>query len=132
MSGKGTNLAITAIMWTFWAAIIVLLSLLIVIIGKLVSIPPCTVIGQNACAVDGWTISGISANILAVGGTIITVLAALAVTAWWVKLDNRIAIQVEERVKNNMEMLRQKQEKELQVYTAQILEEQKKSINDTL
>ena len=77
-----------------------------VIIVKLTFWPSCTIIGPvpqnrlpNVICVDGWSIAGLAAAILGVAGTLLTLIGALAVAAWWTGLETRVSKQVETQVK---------------------------------
>jgi len=64
-----------------------------VIVTTLIFWPPCTQMGHN-CVVDGWSIAGLAATVLAVAATVLAVLGAVAVAAWWISLNDRVTDQV--------------------------------------
>ena len=89
----------------YYLAIGCLVLLVGVIIVKLSFWPSCTITGpvpQNGLpsvvCVDGWSIAGLAATILGVSATILTLIGALAVAAWWTGLENRVDTRVTEQV----------------------------------
>ncbi len=64
-----------------------------VIVLKLIFWPPCTQTG-NTCVVDPWSVAGLAGTILAAAATVLAVLGAVAVAAWWTSLNERVNDQV--------------------------------------
>src|SRR6266566_9157542 len=64
-----------------------------VIVVKLIFWPPCTQIG-NTCAIDPWSTAGLAGTVLAVSATVLAILGAVAVAAWWTSLNDRVNNQV--------------------------------------
>ncbi len=87
-----------------------------VIIVKLVFWPPCTQVG-NACVVDGWSVAGLAAMMLAVAATVLAILGAVAVAAWWTSLN--------ERVNDQVTQLYEAQKKEVNTQVDLLLKDQK-------
>lgn len=92
--------------YAFVIAIIVLLVSLGTITVMMVVRPPCTIAG-TVCA-DGWSVAGLAAVILGVGGTMLTVISGLAVAAWWVGLDKKVETQVKDQVADTLDTLLEK------------------------
>jgi hypothetical protein len=78
-----------------------------VIVVKMTFWPVC--VGSTAC--DGWSVAGLAATVLGVGATILTLLGAFTVAAWWLGLDKRVRDQVSSLYET------QKAEVERQVHT---------------
>jgi hypothetical protein len=89
--------------YAFLFAIMVLLASLVAITVIMIFRPPCTMTG-TVCA-DGWSVAGLAAVILGVGGTMLTVISGLAVAAWWVGLDTKVEKKVEEKVADTIKNL---------------------------
>jgi hypothetical protein len=102
----GTYMKLKGGVWIiYYFAVACLILFTTVVIVKLTFWPACTVtdtsvvISQNKVnivpvCVDGWSIAGIAATVLGVGGAILTLIGALAVAAWWIELHNRVEAQV--------------------------------------
>src|SRR5258708_2357022 len=105
---------------TYYVAICVFLLCLVVIVVKMTFWPVC--VGITAC--DGWTVAGLAATILGVGATILTLLGAFTVAAWWLGLDKRVRNQVSALYET------QKAEVERQVHT--LLVEQQDRANEQI
>ncbi len=62
--------------------------------------PPCTPTGtkDTTCIVDGWSVAGLAATITGLAGTVLALLGAFAVAAWWTNLDARVEQHVNEKV----------------------------------
>ena len=129
-SSKLTDLGITTLIWILCAAPVVLLGLLIAIIVKILILPICTTVGQSACSIDGWSLSGMASSVLGVGAALLTILVGLAAIAWLVKLDQRIDQRVDARVSERMEELRQKQEEALTAHFDAVFQERWKTFNE--
>jgi membrane protein implicated in regulation of membrane protease activity len=86
----------------YYAAIIMLILFVGVVIFKLIFGTPCTVVG-NYCVGDGWTIAGLAGTILGVSATVLGILGAFAVAAWWTGLEKRVSDQVNEIIKRQEE-----------------------------
>jgi hypothetical protein len=105
---------------TYYVAICVFLLCLVVIVVKMTFWPVC--VGSTAC--DGWTVAGLAATVLGVGATILTLLGAFTVAAWWLGLDKRVRNQVSALYET------QKAEVERQVHT--LLVEQQDRANEQI
>jgi len=88
--GVGAAVA-TAMYYLAIGAIVIFAGIIII---KLMFWPPCTTIAKN-CVTDGWAIAGLAATILGVSTTILALLGAFAVAAWWTGLDKRVRDQVD-------------------------------------
>jgi hypothetical protein len=79
-------------------AIVLLVVCAIIIVGKLLFIPPCIPTGSKnpACTyiVDGWSLAGLAATVMGVAATVLAVLGAIAVAAWWADLEKRVDAKV--------------------------------------
>ena len=87
------RIALTA----YWLAIGFLVACAGVIVFKLMFWPLCTPAATpgNACVVgDSWTIAGITAAILGVVATVLAILGAFGVAAWWTGLEERVSKQI--------------------------------------
>jgi hypothetical protein len=115
----------------YYLAIVALLALLGTIVLRLVFSPPCSTIGKNECIVDGWSVAGLAGTILAVAATLLAVLGAVAVAYWWLNLNEKVDIRVDEQVKNEIDQALQEQEKKLNEQTTRLLEEQKEKFEQT-
>ncbi len=89
----------------YYLAIGCLILLTLVVVSVLIAKPYCPItspVPQNGAptviCIDGWSIAGVAATILAVAGTILTLIGALAVAAWWTELDVKVNKRVENRV----------------------------------
>lgn len=93
-----------------WLAFLITIVVLLVSLGTITVMmvirPPCTTTG-TVCA-DGWSVAGLAAVILGVGGTILTVISGLAVAAWWVGLDTKVGNQVKDHVADTLDELLEK------------------------
>ena len=87
-----TRLVITA----YYFAVGLLVLFTGVIIFKLMFWPPCTPSGSNdtTCIVDGWSVAGLAGTVLGVSATVLALLGAFAVAAWWTALDKRVGEEV--------------------------------------
>ncbi len=88
----------------------------IIIIFKLLFIPPCVPTKTNACSyvIDGWTVSGLAATVLGVAATVLAILGALAVAAWWGNLEHRVGNKVDELYKKHLALLNEQLQKNQQ------------------
>src|SRR6266566_4409487 len=87
-----------------------------VIVVKLIFWPPCTKIGTT-CAIDPWSTAGLAGTVLAVAATVLAILGAVSVAAWWTSLNNTVT----ERVKK----LYRKQQKEVSNQMETLLKDQR-------
>ncbi len=97
-----------------------------VIVVKLVFWPPCTQIG-NACVIDPWSTAGLAGTVLAVAATVLAILGAVSVAAWWTSLNTTVT----ERVKK----LYKKQQREVNTQIDTLMKNQRDVSNariDTL
>ena len=65
----------------------------ITIVIKLIFWPPCTQAG-NVCVIDGWSVAGLAGTVLGVAATVLAILGAVAVAAWWTSLDKQVTKRV--------------------------------------
>jgi len=107
----------------FYVAIIFLVIFAGVIVVKLIFWPPCTQMG-NACVVDGWSVAGLAAMVLAVAATMLAILGAVAVAAWWTSLNARVNDQVRKHYTA--------QQKEVDARVDRLLAKQEKKVTDQL
>lgn len=128
--GLGTAIATTV----YYIAICIVVVFAGIIIVKLMFWPPCTVNGKQ-CVVDGWSIAGLAATILGVSTTVLTLLGAFAVAAWWTRLDRRVREQVdaslrneEQTINNRLNTFLTEQEKRIDA----ILSEQEMKVKETI
>jgi hypothetical protein len=63
------------------------------IVVKLLFWPPCTQTA-NTCVIEPWSVAGLAGTVLAVAATVLAVLGAVAVAAWWASLNDRVTDQV--------------------------------------
>ena len=77
----------------YYIAIVVLTLSALGIVWRLIIFPPCTQIG-NACVIEGWSVAGLAGTVLGVAATVLAILGAVAVAAWWTSLDKRVTKQV--------------------------------------
>lgn len=63
------------------------------VIWRLIIMPPCTQVG-SLCIIDSWSVAGLAGTVLAVAATVLAVLGAVAVAAWWSSLNERVSSQV--------------------------------------
>lgn len=68
------------------------------IVVKLVFWPPCTQIG-NTCVIDPWSTAGLAGTVLAVAATVLAILGAVSVAAWWTSLNNIVTKRVQKLYK---------------------------------
>lgn len=94
-----------------------------VIVLKLIFWPPCTQIGTT-CAVDPWSTAGLAGTMLAVSATVLAILGAVAVAAWWTSLNAIVTGRVKKLYKT--------QQNEVQKVVAAFLAEQKQEVSDQL
>ena len=106
----------------YWIAVILLVACTIIIIFKLVTWPPCSPLaaGSTVCAIDGGSIAGLASTVLGVAATVLALLGAFAVAAWWTELDKR--------VNNQVEILFDKKMKEMEQQVDERLKAQEKKM----
>jgi len=109
-------------------AIIALLVLLSIVIYKLIIAPPCSIVGQHECVIDGWTVAGLAATILGVGATLLAILGAVAVAAWWTNLNNQVDKRVEKRVSKRLDQLMKEQQILLREQTNLLFSKQEEAL----
>lgn len=95
----------------------------IVIVAKLIFWPPCTKTG-NTCAIDPWTTAGLAGTVLAVAATVLAVLGAVSVAAWWTSLNTRVTDQVNDLYEDH--------KKEIRKNLADFLSQQQQVVSDQL
>jgi hypothetical protein len=89
----GANLKTKFAIAFYYIAIGFLVACAAVIVVKLIFWPPCTQIG-NTCAIDPWSTAGLAGTVLAVAATLLAILGAVSVAAWWTSLNDRVNEQV--------------------------------------
>jgi hypothetical protein len=104
----------------YYIAIGLLVVCAAVIVVKLIFWPPCTQIG-NTCVIDPWSTAGLAGTVLAVAATVLAILGAVSVAAWWTSLNTTVT----ERVKK----LYKKQQREVTSQVDTLLAEQEKKVN---
>src|SRR2546421_7010220 len=82
----------------YFAAIAFLIACTVGIIASLLFWPPCTHI-DNACVIEPWSVAGLAGTVLAVAATVLAVLGAVAVAAWWLSLNNIVTGRVKKLYK---------------------------------
>lgn len=107
----------------YYLAISFLVACVIVIVVKLIFWPPCTQIG-NTCAIDPWSTAGLAGTVLAVSATVLAILGAVAVAAWWTSLNATVT----ERVRK----LYKKQQREVNTQVDTMLSDQREKVNDQI
>lgn len=113
----------------YYLALATLAILVIVIVIKLMFLPPCVPVSpKNDCAVDSWSIAGLAATILGVGAAILTLLGAFAVAYWWANLNQKVDQRVDEQVKKAIDQALQVQGEKISEQTALLLGEQEKKL----
>src|SRR5260370_39234596 len=89
------------------------------IVWRFIIFPPCTQIGNN-CVLQPWDISGFAGTVLGVSATMVGILGALAVAAWWSNLDKRVIEQVDKRYDSQEKILTQKMENRIETLQARL------------
>lgn len=115
----------------YYLAIVALLVLLGAIVLRFVFSPPCSTIGKNECIIDGWSVAGLAGTILAVAATLLAILGAVAVAAWWTSLNDIVDKRVEERVKASIGQALKEQEKKISEQTTHLLERQEEKFEQS-
>ncbi len=116
-------------MKTFFAIAIYIIAIVCIVVfaGVIVTTlmfwPPCTQLG-HACVVDGWSIAGLAATVLAVAATVLAVLGAVAVAAWWTSLNDRVNDQITK--------LYEAQKAEVNAQVDRLLQDQQRKVIDQL
>lgn len=100
----------------YYLAIITLLALLGVAVYKLVVEPPFSVIGQHECVIDDWSVAGLAATILGVGGTTLTLLGAFAIAHSWTTLHEKVDKRVDEQIKAAIDPALKEQEEKIRKF----------------
>src|SRR6266566_2672139 len=80
-------------LYCYYLSISLLTVCAIGIVVKLLFWPPCTQTG-NTCVIEPWSVAGLAGTVLAVAATVLAVLGAVAVAAWWASLDTKVNEQV--------------------------------------
>ena len=107
-------------LWLYYLAVVFLTICAGVIVVKLVVFPPCAPQG-NTCVVDPWSAAGLEGAVLGVSATVLAILGAVAVAAWWTVLN--------ERVKDQVDLLYEAQQKAVNTQVDFLLKEQQKKID---
>lgn len=116
----------------YYFAIVAMLGLLGITMYKLIITPPCSVIGMHECIIDGWSVAGLAATILGVGATLLAILGAVAVAAWWTSLDRRVDERVNEQVEARLNRLMDEQRQMLRDQTEKQFSEQEGRFTETI
>lgn len=116
----------------YYLAIIALLALLAVAMYKLITTPPCSKTTLNACVIDGWTVAGLAASILGVGATLLAIIGAVAVAAWWTNLNSIVDKRVNAQVEARLGILLEEQKKTLKEQTEQLVSVKEKELKDII
>src|SRR2546423_10440324 len=98
--GRRSSMRTRIALGVYYLAIIFLIVCAGVIIYKLMFWPPCTPPGpkDTTCIADGWPIAGLAATVPGLTETVLTLLGAFAVAAWWTNLNIRVEEQVNKKV----------------------------------
>jgi methyl-accepting chemotaxis protein len=107
----------------YYIAVGFLVACAAVIVLKLIFWPPCTQIG-NTCAIDPWSTAGLAGTVLAVSATLLAILGAVAVAAWWTSLNDRVNEQVTK--------LYESQKTEVDAQVDGVLTEQQQKVDERL
>jgi len=108
----------------YYLAIVALLVLLGTIVLRFVFSPPCSTIGKNECIIDGWSVAGLAGTVLAVAATLLAILGAVAVAAWWTGLNEKVDQRVDEQINTAIDLALKEQEKKISEQTTLLLEGQ--------
>src|SRR5437764_7492033 len=108
-------------MTCYYLSICFLVACSCVIVVKLMFWPPCTQTG-NTCVIEPWSVAGLAGTVLAVAATVLAILGAVAVAAWWTSLNATVT----ERIKK----LYKRQQSEVRKVVAEFLAEQKQEVHD--
>jgi hypothetical protein len=93
------------------------------IVIKLIFWPPCTQYG-NTCVIDPWSTAGLAGTVLAVAATVLAILGAVAVAAWWTSLNDRVNDQVKK--------LYETQKVEINTQVDTLLDDQRRKVDTQL
>ncbi len=123
----------------YYISIVVLTLSALGIVWRLIIFPPCTQIG-NACVIEGWDVAGLAGTVLGVAATVLAILGAVAVAAWWTSLNDRVTDQVKklydtqkEEINKNVDDLLKDQQKKIEKDVQQSqtrVDSFKESLND--
>jgi len=81
-------------LYCYYVSISLLTVCAIGIVVKLLFWPPCTQTSNSTCVIEPWSVAGLAGTVLAVAATVLAVLGAVAVAAWWASLNERVTEQV--------------------------------------
>jgi DNA repair exonuclease SbcCD ATPase subunit len=101
--------------WFYWISIGVLVATAIGIVWRLIILPP---------DLKGLDVVGLASSVLGVAATVLAILGAVAVAAWWVSLDEKVTKRVNELYK--------KQEEKIDEKVKEMLKQQERKINDQI
>ncbi len=73
--------------WFYWISIVVLVATALGIVWRLIILPP---------DLKGLDVVGLASSVLGVAATVLAILGAVAVAAWWASLDKQVTIRVNE------------------------------------
>src|SRR6266516_4729875 len=107
----------------YYIAIGFLVACAVVIVDKLIFWPPCTQT-KTTCVIDPWSTAGLAGTVLAVSATVLAILGAVAVAAWWTSLNATVT----ERVKK----LYKKQQREVNTQVDTLLADQREKVDGQL
>ncbi len=85
-------------LYCYYLSISLLTVCAIGIVVKLLFWPPCTQTG-NTCVIEPWSVAGLAGTVLAVAATVLAILGAVAVAAWWLSLNNIVTGRVKKLYK---------------------------------
>lgn len=105
----------------YYIAIGFLVAVAATIVIKLIFWPSCTQSG-NLCVIEPWSVAGLAGTVLGVAATMLAILGAVAVAAWWTNLNNQVT--------NQVTKLYETQQKEVNEHVDRLLEDQKKKVDE--
>jgi hypothetical protein len=101
--------------WFYWISIGVLVATALGIVWRLIILPP---------DLKGLDVVGLASSVLGVAATVLAILGAVAVAAWWTSLDKQVTKGVNELYK--------KQEEKIDEKVEEMLKQQEQKINDQI
>jgi tetratricopeptide (TPR) repeat protein len=119
----------TRIVYSIAIGLLVLFAIIIVI--KLLFIPPCIPTGLKnpTCTyiVDSWSLAGLAATVMGVAATVLALLGAVAVAAWWSDLEKRVDAKVNDLFNEQLKLINDQLEKKQQ----EVVDLQEKLVEDS-
>jgi hypothetical protein len=101
--------------WFYWISIGVLVATALGIVWRLIILPP---------DLKGLDVVGLASSVLGIAATVLAILGAVAVAAWWTSLDKQVTKRVNELYK--------KQEEKIDEKVKEMLKQQEQKINDQI